>query len=1105
MVCPKCGAENAPNAHYCLRCGQDLTSTSATCPNCHASVVPGAMFCSQCGQRLEPAGVQPPAAAQPPITDQASAAGQPPAAGQAPATVQPPAAPQPPEAAPEQPTQPPRPGEAGSPPPIKSAEIAPATQPAPAGSPSIVQSIVGDHNIQLNLSNINGSKVDVTIQTPQETKALPLPLDLRPPVFQGLLDRQPELQDVVQALERRAPVEISGENGLGKTTLLWAVGNSPAADLQHFPGGVVYHDNQERPEPDLLQSLFALFYQLPQNYKPSPEEIHRGLHPLQALLLLDDVSLTREQLTDLRSQAPNCTFVLATTERALWGEGRSLPLGGLPPAESLALIERELGRPLTPQEQSSAQSLYDALKGNPDRLLKVADSVRRGQSFQTIQQSLAHAPITPILLTGLATPEMRVLSVVALGRRAAIPLEHIAPLAGLPDAGPTLQALQQRRLVQAHSPRYSLTGALAQELWRDWDLTPWADRALDYFIQWAEAQIADPRRMFDSLDVILSLLEWAVGKQRWAQVLRLGRAIQAALALALRWGAWLQVLNWILMAARALGEKLAEGWALHQIGTHALVSGNYPTAHTFLTQALELRQAIGDQAGLAVTQHNLNLLLGPLASSSQGKPQPPKQPPHQPPSAPSALGGVLKGFLALIGVAGLVAVVVTIALWHPWTHNNPAPVPTQRPSSTPIPPPPSRTPTRFIPPPEPTRTPIPTITLTGTVPPGFEFSLEGGCDHDYPPGTRQSFLINPTQDGFVTVQLDGQTIPNFNQMQVFGNVQFSGLILIPRVPGPHVLTALYTVGQITIPRACSFSVPPGPTPTPPPAVSLWLDPGQCGGQVAILDTVGIHVSANMDGNVDFTVHPDWDTSNSWYPIGETSSVAVLANQPAMLSWTAPRQVSKYTLQANLNNGAATATCDLQVIERNPPTITNISLTPQLPCDSQMVQATIHVADDTGVDSVRLFYRSRGADPFSEATASRVDDVTFQFIFPAPTDIGTAFYLEARDVFGNLFTNQKVPHDRAYSGFTETGIDYEQYCVAFLVMPLTNLPALDLPEMPTVVDNENICMTQCNDNLSCQSFTFNPTTNGCWLKNGIPDGIPDAVDTSAVKSTVIIPP
>lgn len=1043
MKCPKCGTENAPDAQFCLQCGQELTAAAATCPNCHAPVVPGAVFCSQCGQRLAPAP------AQAPVLTQPMAAQTPMAPTAAPAS----------------------------------------TRPSEGGGPLVMQTSTGNKNLQVYIENVHGSNIDINYNPTEEPEPLPLPVDLRPPVFPALLDRQPELQDVAQALAQRAPVEISGEAGQGKTSLLRSLGNSPAADVQRFPGGVVYFRSNGQPEPDLLQSLFGLFYKLPQNYKPSPEEIQRGLHALQALVLLDDVILTRDQLTDLRSQAPNCTFVLASTERALWGEGRALALGGLPADESLALIERELGRPLTPQEQPAARQLCTALKGFPDRLLKTAAHAREGQPFESILQSMAQAPLTPILLSGLPTPEMRVLSVLALARRSVVPLEHIAPLADLPDVRQPLQVLQQRRLVQAHSPSYSLTGTLAQELWRDWDLTPWADRALDYFVQWTEAIRADPRRIFDSLDVILSLLEWAVGKQRWAQVLRLGRAIQAALALALRWGAWLQVLTWILQAARALGDRLAEGWALHQIGSHALCSGNFQVAHSFLTQALTLRQEIGDQAGLAVTQHNLDLLLGPLAPPSRGKPRPPKQPP----SAPRTLVSVLKWFVPLIGVAGLVAAVVLFWNYFPWVHQPPAP--TERPTSTRVPPIPSRTPTRFIPSPD------------------LRFSLDAGCGQTFPPGSQQRFTYTSNMDGWVTIQLYGEALPDVNRKPALGNTQYSGQVPIPDKAGEYVLTAIFDTGTVTITRDCNFIVAQALTPIPPPVINLWLDPIQCGGQYILGNPVTIHVLTNQDGWVDYAIHSAREAPDAWHlinPLTGVSSEGVKAGQEATLGWSGPDRPGQWTLRASLNKGAATATCDLQVIENAPPALTNISLTPLLPCGNQMVQATVQVADDHGIDNVELYYLNLDTNNFEPAPGNRVDDTIFQFPFFASIEVGTPFYVTVTDTNGVEISTQGQPN-QAWSGFEEIVPDpqddavFYHYCAAFLILPQTDLPTMDLPDMPTVVDSWYECMTRCDGNSGCATFAFDPNASECWLKNGTPAGKWNQAFTSGIKSTVPIPP
>ncbi len=54
VVCPKCGAENPPDAKFCWNCGAKLQPEPVICPKCGAVNEPGAKFCSQCGARLSP-------------------------------------------------------------------------------------------------------------------------------------------------------------------------------------------------------------------------------------------------------------------------------------------------------------------------------------------------------------------------------------------------------------------------------------------------------------------------------------------------------------------------------------------------------------------------------------------------------------------------------------------------------------------------------------------------------------------------------------------------------------------------------------------------------------------------------------------------------------------------------------------------------------------------------------------------------------------------------------------------------------------------------------------------------------------------------------------
>jgi len=241
---------------------------------------------------------------------------------------------------------------------------------------------------------------------------------------------------------------------------------------------------------------------------------------------------------------------------------------------------------------------------------------------------------------------------------------------------------------------------------------------LTYFATWAEGQQQARDCLLEEADPILRALAWGAGAGRWAEVLRLGRAVEGALALGGRWSAWAQVQRWALQAAQALGERAAEAWALHQLGTRTLCLGDAAAARTSLDKALHIRQAIGDRAGAAVTRHNLTVLLGPPAP-----PQEPPQPPAMPAAAGPAAAGVpllVKGAIALASV--LLLALSGLGIQHFWPRPTPTPAPTAVPTSTPAPtatltgtPTPTATPSSTpTPTPTPTSTPTPTPTPTST-------------------------------------------------------------------------------------------------------------------------------------------------------------------------------------------------------------------------------------------------------------------------------------------------------------------------------------------------------------------------------------------------------
>jgi hypothetical protein len=79
-----------------------------------------------------------------------------------------------------------------------------------------------------------------------------------------------------------------------------------------------------------------------------------------------------------------------------------------------------------------------------------------------------------------------------------------------------------------------------------------------------------------------------------------------------------QVLGWQFQAARELGDRAAEAWSLHQSGTRGLCLEDGSTAQTDLSEALRIRESLGDWAGAAVTRHNLEVFFGGPGGGSSG-------------------------------------------------------------------------------------------------------------------------------------------------------------------------------------------------------------------------------------------------------------------------------------------------------------------------------------------------------------------------------------------------------------------------------------------------------------------------------------------------------
>ena len=481
------------------------------------------------------------------------------------------------------------------------------------------QIAIGSHILQVG--DVNGSIVNISI--PGDLPACsrrPLPVDWRPLPFPSLLDREEEFESVKSAFQASVPISIYGEEGIGKTSFLRQL--THLSIVNEFADGVVYLDASGLGLDDLLQCLFEAFHESQLSFKPTRIEILNALRGLKALIVLDDLDIQRDRVFSLLNAAPDCIFVLSAVEQSLLGEGQQVLLHGLPEKDALALFERDLARSLNEEERVATKKIVTLLHGHPARILQASKFFRERsrpilEALDEWQGEASESKMVESSLNVLTEPEEKILAILAASGGTIVPLEHLVSLSNNKDAQKALQGLIALGMVQTHSPRYSLTGGLTAILANLLDLSLWEDTLITYFVNWL-AQKPTQALVEESADVLITMFKMAEAKKRWSDVIQIGRSLEHMLIVGKRWQAWSDILTSILKAAKAIGDRRTEAWALHQLGSRALCLGLMDEAKQLLTQALNIRQAIRDRAGLAVTQHNLNVLFGGLPPTGGG-------------------------------------------------------------------------------------------------------------------------------------------------------------------------------------------------------------------------------------------------------------------------------------------------------------------------------------------------------------------------------------------------------------------------------------------------------------------------------------------------------
>ena len=441
----------------------------------------------------------------------------------------------------------------------------------------------------------------------------PTPILRQPRSIRGLLDCQTDLAAVFSALDAGLPVEVSGERGVGKTAVLCHLAHHPRA--ASFVDGIVYVSARHHTSVDLQQLLFEAFYESDPLCKPTEIEIRHGLQEKRALMLLDDVRLTQDELEQVIDIAPHAAFVVATRKTRRRGEVRSHALKGLPIEDAVLLLEREIDRSLDATERSDAATLCAALGAHPFRILQAAALIReQGISLDQCAQAITGSPVVN-LMASIDDKQRRAL--LALAAMPGVPLQprHVSAIAEVTDIEPSLTALVRRGLVVGTQSRYHLADGVGDRLRRTEDLKPWTNRVITYFTAWAERHVRSQDILLQESEALLRVQQRAADRRRSGEVLHLGRVLEGPLAAGMRWGAWGVALEHCVTAARAIGDRSAEAWALHQLGSRALCLGDAGTARALLSQAVRLRETLNEDAAAAASRRNLSFVLPPIPES----------------------------------------------------------------------------------------------------------------------------------------------------------------------------------------------------------------------------------------------------------------------------------------------------------------------------------------------------------------------------------------------------------------------------------------------------------------------------------------------------------
>jgi hypothetical protein len=454
------------------------------------------------------------------------------------------------------------------------------------------QLVVGDHN---TIQRYEGTVVQILPEGAKPTpRATQRPQTRLPRLGEPPLGRDRELRDARGSLGQGIPAEFHGPPGIGKSALIRHLAREAGGS---WPDGVVHARVAAQPLEDVLQWLFEVFWTTEPRWAPGPFGVREYLRGLRALVILDDVGLSLDEVTDLLDALGQSTFLLAGAESCLDPGAGTVALRGLAPEGAVAAFERCLGRALHESERLGVARLVQQLEGVPGLVLEAARSIRDGVCGLDDLTERPAAELDRRRVLTLTEAQRSLLALLAELAPAAVPVELL--LAGGAHAA-DLDTLEHVGVIEANSPRYALARPLAP------GLVPATDPAT--LLEVLTSAASGQRLTEDAAPTVVAGLEWGRRAGALDAVVETARAVDGAMIGARRTGAWGAVLACGASAALESGRESDAAYFLHQQGTRWLMLGDREPAEDHLRRALELRERIGDGPGAAATRHNLDVL-----------------------------------------------------------------------------------------------------------------------------------------------------------------------------------------------------------------------------------------------------------------------------------------------------------------------------------------------------------------------------------------------------------------------------------------------------------------------------------------------------------------